>query len=73
MIEEDYQRESMNLSVPLIDARIISKHATSLFCPIPMYQVALHGHYTAAAQGLTDNDAAVVCQVLERAANHQCG
>lgn len=71
MVEEDYQKESMNLSVPLKDARIISEHAASLFCPIPLYQVALQSYYAAAAQGLTDKDAAVVCQVLERAANHQ--
>jgi len=70
MIDEDYQKESMNLSVPLKDARIISEHAASLYCPIPLYQVALQSYYSAAAQGLADNDAAVICQVLERAANH---
>ena len=71
MVEEDYQKEAMNLSVPLKDARIISEHAASLFCPIPLYQVALQSYYAAAAQGFTDKDAAVVCHVLERAANHQ--
>jgi len=71
MVEEDYQKEAMNLSVPLKDARIISEHAASLYCPIPLYQMALQSYYCAAAQGLTDKDAAVVCQVLERAANHQ--
>ena len=71
MVNEDYQKESMNLSVPLKDARIISEHAASLFCPIPLYQTALQSYYSAAAQGLSDKDAAVVCQVLERAANHQ--
>lgn len=71
MVEEDYQKEAMNLSVPLKDSRIISEHAASLFCPIPLYQVALQSYYAAAAQGLEDKDAAVVCQVLEQAANHQ--
>lgn len=71
MVSEDYQKEAMNLSVPLKDARIISEHAASLFCPIPLYQMALQSYYSAAAQGLSDSDAAVVCQVLERAANHQ--
>lgn len=71
MVEEDYQKEAMNLSVPLKDSRIISDHAASLYCPIPLYQVALQSYYAAAAQGLTDKDAAVVCQVLEQAANHQ--
>jgi len=71
MVDEDYQKEAMNLSVPLKDARIISDHAASLYCPIPLYQAALQSYYSAAAQGLIDKDAAVVCQVLERAANHQ--
>jgi 3-hydroxyisobutyrate dehydrogenase-like beta-hydroxyacid dehydrogenase len=71
MVDEDYQKEAMNLSVPLKDSRIISEHAASLFCPIPLYQTALQSYYSAAAQGLADKDAAVVCQVLERAANHQ--
>lgn len=71
MVEEDYQKEAMNLSVPLKDARIMPDHAASLHCPIPLYQVSLQSYYSAAAQGLTEKDAAVVCQVLERAANHQ--
>ena len=71
MVDEDYQKEAMNMSVPLKDARIISDHAASLYCPIPLYQVALQSYYSAAAQGLEEKDAAVVCQVLERAANHQ--
>ncbi|MBX2885836.1 MAG: NAD(P)-dependent oxidoreductase [Granulosicoccus sp.] len=70
MVDEDYQRESMNLSVPLKDARIISEHAASLHCPIPLYQTALQSYHAAAAQGLMDQDAAVVCKVMERAANH---
>lgn len=70
MVNEDYQKEAMNMSVPLKDARIISDHAASLNCPIPLYQMALQSYYAAAAQGLADQDAAVVCQVLERAANH---
>jgi len=71
MVDEDYTKEAMNLSVPLKDAKIISDHAASLFCPIPLYQVALQSYYAAAAQGLADKDAAVVCRVLERAANHE--
>jgi len=71
MVDEDYQKEAMNLSVPLKDARIISEHAASLFCPIPLYQTALQSYYAAAAQGLADKDAAVVCQVMEQTANHQ--
>jgi len=71
MVDEDYQKEAMNLSVPLKDSRIISEHAAGLYCPIPLYQVALQSYYAAAAQGLEESDAAVVCQVLERAANHE--
>ncbi len=69
MVEQDYEREGMNLSVPLKDARIISEHAASLHCPIPIYQIALQNYYAAAAQGHADKDAAAVCGVMERAAN----
>jgi len=69
MVDEDYQKEGMNLSVPLKDAKIISDHAAGLYCPIPIYQVALQNYYAAAAQGHADKDAAAVCRVMERAAN----
>lgn len=69
MVDEDYQKEAMNLSVPLKDAAIISDHAASLYCPLPIYQVALQNYYAAAAQGHADKDAAAVCSVMERAAN----
>lgn len=69
MVEENYTKEAMNLSIPLKDARIISDHAASLFCPLPIYQVALQNYYAAAAQGHIEKDAAAVCHVMERAAN----
>jgi len=69
MVDEDYQKESMNMSVPLKDARIISEHAAQLSCPLPIYQVALQNYYAAAAQGHVNDDAAVVCRIMERAAN----
>jgi len=69
MVEEDYKKEGMNLSVPLKDAQIISDYAAGLYCPIPIYQVALQNYYAAAAQGHANEDAAAVCQVMERAAN----
>ena len=69
MVDEDYQKESMNMSVPLKDARIISEHAASVCCPTPIYQVALQNYYAAAAQGHADKDAAAVCKIMERTAN----
>lgn len=69
MVDENYEKEGMNLSVPLKDARIISEHAANLHCPIPIYQIALQNYYAAAAQGHADKDAAAVCGVMERAAN----
>ncbi len=68
MVDEDYQREGMNMSVPLKDARIISEHAAELLCPLPLYQAALQHYYAAAAQGLDNRDAAVVCKVMETSA-----
>lgn len=69
MVDENYEKEGMNLSVPLKDARIISEHAADLHCPIPIYQIALQNYYAAAAQGHADKDAAAVCGVMERTAN----
>jgi 3-hydroxyisobutyrate dehydrogenase-like beta-hydroxyacid dehydrogenase len=69
MVDEDYQKEGMNLSVPLKDAKIISDYAAGLYCPIPIYQAALQNYYAAAAQGHADKDAAAVCHIMERAAN----
>ena len=69
MVDNDYEREGMNFSVPLKDSRIISDHAASVACPIPLYQAALQPYYAAVAQGLGHLDAAAVCAVMEKAAN----
>lgn len=69
MVDNDYTREGMNFSVPIKDSRIISNHAASLNCPIPLYQAALQHYYAAVAQGMGHLDAAAVCRVMEKAAN----
>ncbi len=69
MVENDYGREGMNFSVPMKDSRIISEHAASVHCPIPLYQAALQFYHAAVAQGYGDLDAAAVCAVMEKAAN----
>jgi len=69
MVDEDYQKEGMNFSVPIKDARIISDHAAEMFCPLPIYQVALQNYYAAVAQGHGMEDAAAVCKIMEQAAN----
>jgi len=69
MVNNDYEKEGMNFSVPLKDSRIISDHAASVACPIPLYQAALQPYYAAVAQGLGHLDAAAVCAVMEKAAN----
>jgi 3-hydroxyisobutyrate dehydrogenase-like beta-hydroxyacid dehydrogenase len=69
MAENDYEKDGMNFSVPLKDSRIISDHAASVLCPIPLYQTALQYYYAAVAQGLGHMDAAAVCAVMEKAAN----
>lgn len=69
MVDEDYTKEGMNFSIPLKDARIISEHAASVFCPTPVYQAALQPYYAAVAQGHHDEDASAVCTALEHAAN----
>ncbi len=69
MASEDYATVGMNMSVPLKDSAIVSEHAASLRCPLPLYQVALQQYFAAAAQGLDHLDASVVCQVMENNAN----
>ena len=69
MVDNDYTKEGMNFSVPIKDSRIISDHAASLNCPIPLYQTALQFYYAAVAQGMGHLDAAAVCKVMEQAAN----
>jgi len=65
MVDENYRAEGMNMSVPLKDSVIISQHANELRCPLPLYQAALQHYFAAAAQGLDDMDASVVCRVME--------
>jgi L-threonate 2-dehydrogenase len=69
MAENAYDREGMNFSVPLKDARIIADHAASVGAPIPLYQLAAQFYHAAAAQGMAHLDAAAVCRVMERLAN----
>ena len=69
MVDENYTAEGMNMSVPLKDSAIISQHAASLRCPLPLYQVALQQYFAAAAQELDHMDASVVCKVMENNAN----
>ena len=69
MVDNDYTKEGMNFSVPIKDSRIISDHAASLNCPIPLYQTALQYYHAAVAQGFGHLDAAAVCKVMEQAAN----
>jgi len=65
MVDENYTAEGMNMSVPLKDSAIISQHANQLRCPLPLYQTALQQYFAAAARGLDDMDASVVCKVME--------
>ncbi len=65
MVDENYRAEGMNMSVPLKDSVIISQHANELRCPLPLYQAALQHYFAAAAQGLDDMDASIVCRVME--------
>lgn len=69
MVDNDYEKEGMNFSVPLKDSRIISEHAAAVECPIPLYQAALQFYHAAMAQGYGEMDAAAVCAVMEKAAN----
>ncbi len=69
MVENDYDKEGMNFSLPLKDSRLISEHAAKHLCPTPIYQAALQPYYAAVAQGHHDQDQSSVCAALELAAN----
>lgn len=70
MVNEEYETEGMNFSIPLKDSKLITAHAAEHLCPLPIYQVALQPYYAAVAQGHHDEDASSVCSVLERTANY---
>ncbi len=70
MVNEEYDKEGMNFSIPLKDSRLISAHAAEHLCPIPIYQAALQPYYAAVAQGHHDQDASAVCAAMEMAANY---
>lgn len=69
MVNNNYDHEGMNFSVPIKDSRFISDHAHQMCVPTPIYHVALQSYYAAVAQGHNDEDAAAVCAAMERAAN----
>jgi 3-hydroxyisobutyrate dehydrogenase-like beta-hydroxyacid dehydrogenase len=69
MVENDYDKEGMNFSIPLKDSRLISEHAARHLCPTPIYQAALQPYYAAVAQGHHDEDPSSVCAAMEQAAN----
>jgi 3-hydroxyisobutyrate dehydrogenase-like beta-hydroxyacid dehydrogenase len=71
MVNEDYDKEGMNFSIPLKDSRLITAHAADHLCPIPIYQAALQPYYAAVAQGHHDQDASSVLAALELAANYK--
>ena len=69
MVNEEYQTEGMNFSIPMKDSKLITAHAAEHLVPLPVYQAALQPYYAAVAQGHHDEDASSVLAVLERAAN----
>jgi 3-hydroxyisobutyrate dehydrogenase len=69
MVENDYDREGMNFSIPLKDSRLIAEHAARYLVPTPIYHAALQNYYAAVAQGHGDEDQSAVCAAMERAAN----
>ena len=69
MVNEEYQTEGMNFSIPMKDSKLITAHAAEHLVPLPVYQAALQPYYAAVAQGHHDEDASSVLAALERAAN----
>ena len=69
MVNEEYETEGMNFSIPLKDSKLITAHAAEHMVPLPVYQAALQPYYAAVAQGHHDEDASSVLAALERAIN----
>jgi 3-hydroxyisobutyrate dehydrogenase-like beta-hydroxyacid dehydrogenase len=69
MVENDYNKEGMNFSIPLKDSRLIAEHAAQHLVPTPIYHAALQNYYAAVAQGHGGEDQSAVCAAMERAAD----
>lgn len=68
MVEGDYERPSARISMFMKDLDIIGRYAAEVGAPTPLFSASLPFYVAAMAQGRGDQDAAVLCAVLEELA-----
>jgi len=69
MVENDYNRQTMKMSVWQKDMKVIGEFAKEIHCPVPMFNTTLPIYATAMKTGLEDQDTAAVCAVMESMAH----
>jgi len=65
MVANDYNRQTMKMSVWQKDMKVIGEFAKQIHCPIPMFDTTLPIYATAMRSGLEEQDTAAVCAVME--------
>ncbi|HTE15429.1 MAG TPA: NAD(P)-dependent oxidoreductase [Burkholderiales bacterium] len=68
MVEQKYLPATMKVEVWQKDMQVIGDMAKSVDCPLPLFTACAPLYTTAMAQGLSQQDTASVCEVLERMA-----
>ena len=68
MVANDYNRQTMKMSVWQKDMKVIGEFAKEMHCPTPMFDTTLPIYATAMKTGLEDQDTAAVCAVMEQMA-----
>lgn len=67
MVSGDYDTDiSAKLDVIMKDMVCIAQHARDIGCPTPLFSLAGEIHRSAAVQGYTASDPAVVCKIMEQ-------
>ncbi len=65
MVANDYNRQTMKMSVWQKDMKVIGEFAKEMHCPTPMFDTTLPIYAAAMKSGLEEQDTAAVCAVME--------
>jgi L-threonate 2-dehydrogenase len=65
MVANDYNRQTMKMSVWQKDMKVIGEFAKELRCPTPLFDTTLPVYAAAMKSGLEEQDTAAVCAVME--------
>ncbi len=65
MVANDYDRQTMKMSVWQKDMKVIGEFAREMRCPTPLFNTTLPIYAAAMKSGLEEQDTAAVCAVME--------